>query len=196
MLRAATYTPADIGGLMDICAVTTKATVSLMLFGLKSHLNPTQTPQQMLPEVVALANRNTIAFQEVLQQLQPFQLRCLAKEVEPLTAFVASLKPADLTDIRKQGLAQVRSGTMEVYTGGLLAANDTRLGAQYRASMLATLAETSGRFATILELPVRRQLRDSVRTAASQAPDAYKGYLVRIADSLSSETCDGLCAIH
>jgi hypothetical protein len=196
ILRPGSYTADELGSLMDVCGVANQASVSLALFNLKAHVGAMNSQEEMQAQTVALMNRNTVAFQEELGQLQPFLLRCLAKEIEPMTQFVASLKPADFTVVRRQGLAQARSGLLQIYTGAFQAANDTRYNDTYRTSLLAALSEISGRFATIMELSVRGHLRDSARSAASQASGAYKTHLVRIADSLNSETCDGLCAIH
>jgi hypothetical protein len=196
ILRADTYAVTEMGTLLDICDVANKASVSFVLFNLKAHIGPAANQQQIQTATIALANSNTLAFQDELKEIQPFLVRCLAKEVQPMTQFVSALKPAELTDVRRQGLAGARSGLLQIYSGALVAANDARYREDFRLALLAALAETSADFAPVLDLSVRRRMRDSMSAAASGAAERYKLHLTRIADSLSNEVCDGLCAIH
>jgi hypothetical protein len=196
MLRQASYTVADLGVIDDVCGTANKASVSFMLFGLKSQVNPADPQQQAQQKLIALMNQNTVVFQDELEKLQPFLLRCLAREIPLATQFVASLKPEELTPVRIQGLMGIRSGLLQVYSGVLQAANDTRFREDYRTAMLSVLAETSARFASVMDLSLRRRLLDAAQAAASKASDPYKPYLTRIATGLSSESCDGLCAVR
>lgn len=194
VLRTSTYTVGELGTLFDICDVANKASVSLMLFGRQAHLSPEANQQQA--QTVALMDSNTLAFQDELRELQPFLLRCTAKQIRPMSEFITSLKPADFTDVRRQGLTQMRSGLFQMYEGALQAATDTRYSDEYRLALLAAMAENSDSFALAIELPVRRQLHELTRVAAAKAAESYKHHLDRIARSLSSEACDGLCAIR
>jgi len=196
VLRTNSYAASELGTLLDICDVANRASVSLMLFGLKAHLSPGANEQQMQAQMVALMTSNTVAFQDELKELQPFLLRCLAKEVRPMSQFVASLKPAEFTDVRRQGLTQARSGMLQIYAGALQATTDARYSNEYRLALLAALAESSDSLASVIELPVRRQLHETARVAAAKAAAPYRRHLDRIAGSLSSEVCDGLCAIR
>jgi hypothetical protein len=196
VLRTGSYTASELGTLLDICDVANKASVSLMMFGMKVHLRPGANQQQMQAQMVALMTSNTLVFQDELKELQPFLLRCLAKEVRPMSQFVASLKPAEFTEVRRQGLTQVRTGLLQIYAGALQAATDARYSNEFRLSLLVSLAESSDSFASVIELPVRRQLHAAASVAATNSPGSYKQHLDRIADSLNSEACDGLCAIR
>ena len=196
VLRTGTYTASELGSLLDICDVANKASVSLMLFGLKAHVIPGLDQQKMQAQIVALTARNVLTFQDQLRELQPFLLRCLSKEIRPMSEFVASLKPAEFTNVRRQGLIQARSGLLQMYAGALQAATDTRYSEKYRLGLLAAMAENSDSFASAIELPVRKQLHEAVRIAATKATGSYKLHLDRIAGSLSNEACDGLCAIR
>jgi hypothetical protein len=196
ILRADAYPVTEMESLLDTCDVANKASVSLMLFNLKAGLDPSANPQQTQAAVIKLANENVVAFQDELREIQPFLLRCLSKQVEPMTQFIATLKPAELTDIRRQGLVGARKGLLQIYTGALQAANDPRYREDYRLALLGALAETSAHFARILELPARKELRDATRVTGSKSAAAYKPQLTRIADSLSNEACEGLCRIH
>lgn len=194
LLKADAYSVAEMGDLLDICAIANQASVSFLLFDLKANINPNASPQQVADSLIPLMKSNVLAFQDELKELQPFLLRCLAKEVSPMTKFLASLKPADYTEIRRQGLAKMRSGLVQVYAGALQTANDPDVRDDYRIALLSALAETSVAFASVLELPVRKQIRDAMTFAAASTTGQYKLYLDRIADALSDERCDGLCA--
>ncbi len=196
ILKSDPYTSAELGTLLDICEVANRASMSLILFDLKAHLNETMTQSQIQAEAFALMNRNTAMFQNELKELQPFLIRCLAKEVQPMTQFMTSLKPADFTDVRRQGLAQARSGIYKIYAGALQISNETTYREDFRIALLVVLAETSDRFVSMFQLPERKQLYDSMKISASRASGSYKVYLTRIANSLSIDTCEGLCALH
>ncbi|MDY6948313.1 MAG: hypothetical protein SXG53_21620, partial [Pseudomonadota bacterium] len=158
VLRTDSYAASELGTLLDICDVANRASVSLMLFGLKAHLSSGANQQQAQAQTAALMTSNTVAFQDELKELHPFLLRCLAKEVAPMSQFVASLKPAEFTDVRRQGLMQARSGLLQMYAGALQSAIDTRYSDEYRLGLLAAMAESSESFASVMDLPVRRQL--------------------------------------
>jgi hypothetical protein len=196
VLKPGSYTSDELETLLDICDVANRASVSLTLFDLKTHLNQTMTQPQLQAEAVALTSRNTAVFQDELKELQPFLIRCLAKEIQPMTQFMASLKPADLTDVRRQGLAQLRSGLLQIYSGALQAANETGYRDDYRIALLAALAETTVHFVSIIQLPERKQLHDLVTIASSKIGASYKVHLTRIANALSNDICEGLCAIR
>lgn len=196
VLRKDPYPINELGSLFDTCDVANRVSVSLSLFGLKGRLDPKKTGQEMQAAIVSLANSNIVAFQDELKEVQPFLLRCMAKEVQPMTQFMSSLKPAEFTEVRRQGLVQSRSGLLQVYAGALQVANDATYRDEYRISLLAALAESSAHFASVMELHTRRELRDATRIAAFKATGAYKVHLVHIGQALSNETCDGLCAIH
>lgn len=196
MLRAEEYPVSEMGALLETCDVANKASVSLMLFDLKAHLEPGVGPRQMQAATIELMNANILAFQDELGELQPFLVRCLAKEVSPMTQFVSALKPGELTDVRRQGLARARSALLQIYAGALQAASDSRYREDYRLAVLSAMAETSVHFASVIAPPVRKQLRDAARVAASKATGPIKVHLTGIASSLDNESCEALCKIQ
>lgn len=196
ILGAGSYAADELGTILDICDVANKVAVSLMLFDLWARVDPKKSEREIQASVVSIMNSNIVEFQDELKELQPFQLRCLAKEVAPMTEFVSSLKPVEFTEVRRQGLVGVRSGLLQIYSGALQAANDARYRDDYRVALLAALAETSAHLVPMMELPVRKDLRETARTAAVKATGAYRTHLTHITKTLSEETCDGLCAIR
>jgi hypothetical protein len=124
ILGSAPYRASELGTIMDICDVANKASMSLIMFHLKAHVDPKRTPPEIASAITPLVKNNSLEFQDELAKLQPFVFRCLAREVAPLTEFVHGLKPQELTDARRQGLAQARSGLLELFRGALGAATD------------------------------------------------------------------------
>ena len=196
ILGTGSYSLAELDTLMEICEIANKTVMSLALFDLKSHLDPNGTPEQRQAAVNPLMTRNIVAFQDELKEVQPFLFRCLAKQIPPMTQFIASLKPEDFTDVRRQGLRGARSGLMKVYFGAIQAGTESGIRDDYRIAVLTSLAETAAPFASIVEVPTRRKMQEAVLDAASKATGEQKLYLTRIATAFGDEKCDGLCAIH
>lgn len=189
VLRPGEYDPDELGDLLAVCQVANQVAVGLVLFGV--------TPEQMARpgEVATVASRNTEAFQSQLARVQPFLLRCLAKEVPALERFMATLAPEEMTDVRKDGLKQARAGIFQIYVGTLQAANDVRYREDYRLALLSALAETSDRFVSIITPEVRRELLGLVRAAADQAQGPSEVHLGEIARQLADESCGSLCKL-
>jgi hypothetical protein len=196
MLGTGAHSMAELGTLMEICDVANKASMSLTLFDLKSHLDPKGTAQQQQAAVIPLMNSNTLAFQDELKELQPFLFRCLASQVPPLTEFILSLKPADFTAVRREGLLGARSGLMQIYVGALRVGSEGQVRDDYRHAVLEALAETAATFASIVELPTRRKVHEAMLVAASKATGPDKLHLTRIATAFGDVRCDSLCAIQ
>lgn len=196
VLRTDQYAASEIETLSDICDVANRVSKSLIRFDLKANLDPRANQQQIQALQIAQMNSNSLIFQDELKDIQSFLLRCLAKEISAASLFVASFKPEEFTDVRRQGLAQMRLGLSMVYTGAVQSATDTRYSDEFRLSLLAALAESSDSFASVTELTVRRQLHAMVVAAATKAEGQYKHHLERIAGSFSGQTCELLCSIH
>lgn len=196
ILRRGSYPESEVGTLIEVCGLANKVSVSLVLFELNEHISAGASQAETRAKVFALMHRNTLTFQDELQVIQPFLLRCLAKQLSAVSQFAASLSAEEITDVRRQGLATMRSGLTQLYVGVVVTANDARYSDAFRLSLLTALAETSGVFASAIELPVRRQLHETARIAASQSDQPYKRLLSRIVRALSRESCEELCAFR
>lgn len=182
--------------LTEICGLANKMSVTLLFFGAKAHISSVATQEQMQTELLSLMTRNTLDFQDHLKELQPFLLRCLARKLPALSQFVAELRPDEITDVRRQGLAKLRSGMTQLIVGGIAAANDSRYSERYRLSLLEALAETSPVFAQSMEPAVRQQLHALTSAAASQAQRPYKRPLDQMERALGASSCNALCALR
>lgn len=196
VLRSGASGESEFEMLTEICGLANRMSMSLLLFGAKAHINPVATQEQMQAELLSLMNRNTIVFEDHLKDLQPFLLRCLARQLSALSQFVAKLRSDEITDVRKQGLARMRSGMTQLLLGVVAAANDSRYSEEYRLSLLEALAETSPVFAQSMEPAVRQQLYALTSAAASQAQRPYKRPLDQMERALGADSCNALCALR
>jgi hypothetical protein len=196
MLGTGAYPVAELDTLMEICNVANKTIVSLSFFDLNSQVDAKGTPEQTQAAIIPLMTRNVVEFQDELKEIQPFLFRCLAKQIPPLTEFIASLKPEEFTEVRRQGLLGARRGLMKVYVGAMQARVEAGLREDYRQAILEALAETAATFASIVEVPTRGKMQEAILDAASRATGQQQLYLRRIATAFGDTKCDGLCAIH
>jgi hypothetical protein len=196
ILGSTPYTASDLQTIMEICGVANKATTSLMLFDLKAHIDPNRAPQETNEKILLLVMNNTLAFQEELTKLQPFLFRCLARQIPPVTELIFSLKPVELTTVRRQGLAQMRSGIVQAYTIALGVATEPRCNKEYREALLTTFAATAGSFASIMQVSDRKRIADSLKGASLAAQEPYKVLLLKISADFNQRGCEGLCKIE
>jgi len=164
-----------------------------MLFDLGSHVDKSM-PAETLPQaVLRLEQRNLLTYQDELSELQPFEIRCMARQTPLLARFIERLKPEEITPVRLRGLEQGRRGIDGFFLGTLISANDISLSEHYRASILKALAETASEFVPIMKQDEREKLELTARTATNNAPVSLKGYIEAIAKNLAQSTCEGLC---
>src|SRR5262249_5038093 len=102
------------------------AVVEFTLFDARARIGEPKDKQAAMPQVIALMGDNIAAFAPQLGRLQPFTLRCYAKEIAPMAEFVATLSPDQMTSQRSQGLLQMRNGLSDVFAGVLKAVREER----------------------------------------------------------------------
>lgn len=192
-LDSATYQLKDLGLLMDMCGRANSLVMSYALFDMKKHIDPKASPTQVALQVRNLMVKNALAYQDELERLQPFSVRCMAREIPLLGDFVASLKPNEFTYVRRAGLRQARTGIFETYYGFLQAANDSSLKESYRARLLEALSETAKPYSSILQLAARQQVVGLAKMVQRNASASLEPHLASIIDAMSSSACTGLC---
>ena len=196
MLNGLPYAATNLGTIIDICEVVNRASVSLMLFDAKEQIDPKANPEQTSAALVPLMQRNILQFQNELKELQPFLLRCLAKQIPAISEFIASLKPEEITEVRRNGLARMRFGVLQVFGGAFNAVNDEQYKPDYRLALLSALAETADVFVTITQLSVRKQMADAAAESARRANPPYKAHLERVSVIFRDQSCGILCSIQ
>lgn len=195
MLGSAGESPDDFVVLMEICGIAGSATASLIMLGINSQVDPEANPEKNAANLVDLANANIIRFQQELQELQPFCLRCLAKSVRPLTGFIGYLEPWEITPARQAGLVQMRAGVLAMFEGILSAVGDDSYGDDYRLALVSALAETSSTLMMLTQLPVREQISVLADDVLRKSEMPYIEYLEEVIVALSDKSCDMLCSL-
>lgn len=194
-LKSEQYKVQELEGLLDLCDISNKAVMSLALFNLKEHIDPKADPQIIAAKVTALAQKNSESFSHQLRYLQPFSIRCAAKEVPPLAEFVGSLTPAQFTDVRRKGLQQARTGLAQLFVGVIHSLGNTNNDEAYRLAIVQALAESAPSLVSALPVAVRLQIRSIVSPVGESSPPRFRQYVQKIYKALDDRTCDGLCSI-
>jgi len=113
-LHETTYEVKDLRLLADVCGKATAAVMLYALFDLGNAIDRKADATRIALQVAQLMERNVERFQDELQHLQPFLLRCWAKQIPLLNDFIVSLPPAEFTDVRRAGIQGARQGAADV----------------------------------------------------------------------------------
>lgn len=148
------------------------------------------------PASNALIQRNMIVFQGELSRLQPFLLRCMAWLLPTIDAFVTSLAPQDLTPGQHEGVRQVRTGVVMMYSGTIPTLADESLGDGYKRAILAAIVESADVYAAASRLVDRKQIVDELSSQRGKVPAAYVVDIDRLIAAFSTTACTGLCTIE
>ncbi len=183
----------DIDFLMKVCEKANAAVMSYSLFDLKNNIDNKADPKVVALQVAELMERNIQSFQDELAQLQPFTVRCMAKQIPLITEFLQSLKPEEFTNVRREGVKKMREGMFGSYFGFLQITNNLSLKESYRANLLKAISETATLNSSILHLKERRQILDLVIAIKDKASDSMHSHLEKIAQAMSQTGCEGLC---
>jgi hypothetical protein len=194
-LRSQPYAVKDLGNLLELCGMANKAVMSLALFDLKAHVDPKGDPKTVAGQVVVLMQKNSETFWPQLRHLHPFLIKCMAKEVPPMTEFTVSLTPEQFTEVRRKGLEQARTGLVELFVGVLQSVGNPNYDERYRAALVQALAESAPSLASALPISARRQIRSIADAAGKSSPPIFGTYLETIRRTLDDTTCKGLCAL-
>lgn len=196
VLKSGSYSQAEFEPLSNICTSVNRASVSMLLIGLKAQ-NIQSLPQaEAQNRIQSLMMSNVKAFQDELAQLQPFLLRCMAKLIGPTTELLASLDADELNIHRRNGLAQMRQGLLGVYGMAIETACDESLGDAFKHAMLSALNDTSREFVTAIPLADRNRLRESLAKAIATGREIHRPQLIALEKIFQNDQCVGLCAVQ
>ncbi len=194
-LQSTAYSKDQLQTITQLCAVSSKVVMSFMLFDLKSHIDPKADSKTVAIKAAAVMEENMRAFQGLLMHLQPFTIRCLGKQVDPINEFMAALPPEQMTAVRRNGVSQMKNGTAQMFAGALKNASDTSFDEAYRLALLKALAEAAPKLASTLGVTTRAQIKAASLPADEAVPAEFKPYLDEISKVLDGKACEGLCAI-
>lgn len=194
-LNPASYQQRDLLTLMDMCKKTNTISMSYALFDMKSHVKDGDDQAVIVQQVTKLMGMNILSYQNELEQLHPFLIRCFAITVPLLSEFAATLKPEEFTKVRLEGLQQVRNGVLSIYYGHLQAINFPELGKSFKAKSVQALAEAAIPFATIIQPAARQQIVELATATQKSTSGEIARNLRKIIDAMSTTECTGLCKL-
>jgi hypothetical protein len=195
-LEARPFSVQDIGELMEMCETANRAGMAYMLAGLEKRLDKSvKDPAKVSQITFELASRNAVTYQDEITPLLAFHYRCLAKELPLLTTFAASLKPAQFTPDRKNGLARARRGVFTSFVGIARSSAETSLSLRNRREMFAVMSEVAPLYIQVLDLATRKQAHDYYSSLAGAIPGEFESQYRKIAKELGGVTCEGLCRL-
>lgn len=194
-LNSIAYETKKPNALLDICGSANAISMKYALFGLKDVIGPKTDQSKIAVLLRQVMEKNIVAFQDELELLQPFLIRCMAKQGPLLNAFLLTLKPEEITEVRVNGVRQARNGAFGMYIGLLQSLNFKGIKASYREKLLRALAETAERYSAILQPTARRQLSDFAKLVQLSSPQRFQDDLKTIIEAMSTTTCDGLCKL-
>lgn len=182
--------------LMGICAEAARITVAYSFFDLANQVDlSTASRDELKRKMHDVMLANTRRFQPELGLLQPFVIRCLAKQIAPTSELVNGFKPEELTAVRLDGLRKLRVGIANTYIRMLADASDDGLGDQYRSSIFDVLAETSETLQAVLQPKERQQVIQSLRSLPVGIQVSFESKLKAIEVAMSHNECADLCMI-
>jgi hypothetical protein len=185
----------DLKELMDVCGRANKIAMAYALFDLKSRVDPKASTTEMTNQVMDTMKKNIYAYQPELEKLQPFSIRCMAKQVGPMTQFMRNLKKEELTDVRKSGLRQARTGIFGLYYGVLQTAADPNIGSSFKLTLLKTLSDTSEKFFSMMQPQARQQIVEYIKSTLPATPSPFAEHFEKISSVMSGTVCEGLCSM-
>ncbi|MES2951452.1 MAG: hypothetical protein V4858_23215 [Pseudomonadota bacterium] len=195
VLSGRKYTVQDMDILFDVCGKANEVNMSYALFDIKNQVTKTNDVATVTAQVQHLMLKNVYMFQDEVAKVQPFLIRCLAKQLPLLTQFLESLRPEEFTDVRRKGALQARNGMLGVYYGALTSVSDQRIKIGNRLRMLTALADTSSVFAQSLSDDLRRAVADLANSASQSAPDVLRKPLLTIQRSMRESSCSVICKL-
>ena len=135
-----------------------------------------------------------LASQDELLHLDAFFIRLEAVELAALADFVAHLKPEQLTEVRLDGLRQMRLGILQMIAGALTMGGDA-VRPENRELLLDALADSAEPIAAGIPIATRVQMADAVRNVFASMPPADQARVQTFLKAMASTQCSGLCTL-
>lgn len=181
---AASFTPADLGALSDLCERDKAAIDAYTGFG---------AIQQGAIDAGRVV-RNILEFQDELAVLQPFLARCIARQVPLAEAMLAQMSERQAAQLKLGGLKRSRTALLQLYAGASSCLSDARFGAAY-CGLLEVLAELAPVHARALPLAARANAARMLPPPAQIPAGAQRDAVQRIVDALGGDGCKALCRV-
>lgn len=174
-------------GEKDLAAMDAIATKARAVYGDYLGFARKASTQQEVDE-------NALASQDELLRLDAFFIRLEAVEMTALADLVAHLKPEQLTEVRLNGLRQMRLGILQLI-GGALMMGQANVRPENRELILEALADNAEPIAAGIPVATRVQIADAVRAVFASMPPADQPRVQTVLKAMAGTQCSGLCAL-
>lgn len=194
------FTPGEMNGLIEMCHTANQIHVAYALYDLNRRVDRSSQLPGVAKQTGDVIMQNTYAFQQELALIQPFLVRCMAKQLVPLASMLNGLTPQSraeqLTDTRLARMRGMLGGLSSNYVGMFALLRDEQLSAAYKLAMLEALADVATAAQAAMSLGVRKQVLTELTALDPAVKASFGKYLDQIALAMRNTTCDGLCAIQ
>lgn len=183
----------DLQAILNTCGAASRISTAYTFAGVEK-LKGSETNMDVLQKkLTALASANTYKYQDEIAALVAFGFPCMARATSVMTVFVESLPPEEMTDVRKQGLNQMRNGIVSMITGALTAVPDTQLSYRNKELMLSSAARNMETLVGALTITQRQKVLNVSLGVRISSPPTFNSSLDSIISLLKDEQCIGLC---
>ncbi|ULU27709.1 hypothetical protein DYST_04675 [Dyella terrae] len=186
----------DMGDLFDVCGKSNEIATRYAMAGIERLKPLAGDIPRMTIELRKLQEESAVLYQDELVGFQAFAVTCAAQQVAPMNTRLTSLKPEELTTVRRAGAMQMRTGVFQMIAGGLMSEADTRLKLENRLKMLTALADNIDSLASVLPENMRSILAQSGLAGAKTVDPALKSANDKIVEGVvKHRECVGICAL-
>lgn len=193
-LDAQTYATQELPALLEMC-VQTSTLVKLYTFVNVNLLKPTEGDAEAVDKAVKAVLLNLRTYSRELELLHTFQLNCMAKQVSLLGEYLTSLKPEDITPIRRAGAQDARNGAFGAYHGFLKAVNDAEVDEPHAVHIMEALARNAVQYASIIKPAQRKQLIAFMESGRIKESLVLRPLFEKIMVAMSTSECTGICGL-
>lgn len=186
----------DMASLMPVCDKANEAVMRYTFSGsikLKSQIRNGEPLPGLVPQLAALMTANTLKYQDEIMPLMAFSMHCMGYSLPPLEAFIAGLKPEDVTDVRRSGLQQMRTGVSNMLLGAMRSAIEPAIHSANQRLLMDASADVAQAYAKVLPVAQRATVLEAVKEARGAMPETLRPQLDRVAKAMQSTDCTGLC---
>ena len=195
VLVAARTAEDPLKSLMEACGAANAVNVSLALFGIENIGLKTKDPVEAATHVRALAERNTLKFQDQILPLTNFLTSCFAVQIPYMASFVQNLPGDQLTPIRLAGLTQFRGGMEAFLSQSLASVAEPRFNEKLRSELLETLALRAAVYAESLPKDRRDTIRRVGELVLTSVPVQFRLNVRRVIETMNTDKCNALCTM-
>ncbi|MCE2595757.1 hypothetical protein K6Y31_13175 [Motilimonas cestriensis] len=194
-ITSETYSLEDFTALLEVCGKANQFGMKYLLHEMNSVVIKTDPPQVIQEKVVKLMSENSIKYQNELSVFYPFLVDCLAIQSSLTLPFWESLPLDQRTQVRKDGLIQVRKGVLQLYAGVLTSLGDSQLKLAFKESLLESATQAAPVIASLLSLDSRNVVLNMLSQYSKRAPKEYLERFKVISREFGSKDCNEICQL-